>query len=83
MTRKDQDAMPIHPIDAKLFGLLALLLGSCSSAAMQSPDAAPPACYPSPMTHLEIINSCADVTTYDKPAQLPKLAPGAPLMPLP
>ena len=75
--------MTIRPADVKLLALGVLVMLSCSSAATQVPDAAPTDCYPRPMSHLEIINSCADVTTYAKLPQLPKFAAGAALMPLP
>lgn len=61
---------------------LALLLGSCGGPA-DMPAATDPACFAMPTNHNEIINSCDSGTSYDIPATLAKLAPGAPLMPLP
>lgn len=61
----------------------ALLLGTCGSPSDPNPDSMSADCVMNPMTHVEIINSCADVLSFDKPAQLPKFQAGAPLQPLP
>lgn len=62
----------------------ALLLCTCDAPVDPNAHETPTeTCYSAPTTHLEIINSCGDGISYDKPAQLPKFAPGAPLMPLP
>lgn len=62
----------------------ALLLCTCDTPGdPNAPETPAETCYSAPTTHLEIINSCGDGISYDKPAQLPKFAPGAPLMPLP
>lgn len=56
--------------------------GSCGDSADMAMVPAPD-CFAMPTTHLEIINSCDTGVSYDIPVTLAKLAPGAPLMPLP
>lgn len=75
--------MPKTLLRAALLCGLALGFHSCDTPPVENPDALAADCYENPQTHLEIINSCAAVDSYDKPPQLQKFAPGAPLMPLP
>lgn len=77
--------MSLNSYRALLLGLTltASLLCTCGTAADPAPGATDASCFDNPTTHIEIINSCADVVSYEKPAQLPKFQPGAKLMPLP